>query len=145
VRYACGVKQSGTATLADVDHSGVGITVNRRFAPGQRLMLVVDEPVRGKHQVELKGMVAWCEPAEVEGQFRAGIRIFRIDDETRLTLCLLVWAGLRQALTQTAIGYGPIGTVEWRAPSREMIDLSSIWRTPERRETRMKQATVAGY
>ena len=145
VGYAIGASHAGTATLVDVDQSGVCVTGGRRFVPGQRLMLTVEKPLRCGQDVELKGRVAWCHPAETPGEYRAGIRIYRTDAEARLALCVLVNMGLKRAVAVTRSDDPRMWITVKTWPREETIDLSNIWRTTEQHETQMKQASVARF
>jgi len=140
--YRSGADRSGTAFLVDVDHSGVCLQSSRQFVPGQRLLL---NPEKLNLHTELKGVVAWCGPADVPGQHRAGIRIYRVDDDTRLALCALVSVGLNRVLGTPEICNPGLRFVVRLSPHEEIIDLSSIWSNPEQDETGPKHVCTASY
>jgi hypothetical protein len=130
--------------LADVGLSGLSIVQERELLPGQRILLKTSSPVGDAPGTELKGIVAWCGPAERDGEFRAGIRIYCTDDSVGLGMRNLVQSGFRKhwvldvrAITDTFSRAGG-------RTGRETIDASTFWFGEEPAETPLKHATAVG-
>jgi len=144
VRYWLGANIQGVAELADVGLSGLSIVNERELLPGQRILLKTSSPVGDAPGTELKGIVAWCQAADRDGEFRAGIRIYSIDDNVALGMRTLVESGFRRhwvldvrAITDTFSKAGG-------RTGREIIDASTFWFGEEPVETPLKHATAVG-
>lgn len=144
VRYWLGANIQGVADLADVGLSGLSIVQERELLPGQRILLKTSSPVGDAPGTELKGIVARCQAADRDGEFRAGIRIYCIDDNVALGMRTLVESGFRKhwvldvrAITDTFSRSG-----NRRRP--EIIDAGIFWFSEEPSETLLKHATAVG-
>lgn len=144
VRYWLGAHVQGIANLADVGLSGLSIVHERELLPGQRILLKTTSPGDDVPGIELKGIVAWCGPAERDGKFRAGIRIYCTDESIALGMRTLVQSGFRKhwvldvrAITDTFSRSGV-------RTGRETIDASTFWFGEEPLETPLKHAAAVG-
>jgi hypothetical protein len=130
--------------LADVGLSGLSIINERELLPGQRILLKTTSHGDDVAGIEFKGVVAWCGPAERDGKFRAGIRIYCTDDSIALGMRTLVESGFRKhwildvrAITDTFSRSGG-------RTGQETIDASTFWFGEEPLETPLKHATAVG-
>ena len=108
-------------------------------------MLVAEELVRDGLGTEMKGVVAWCAPTETPGRFRVGVRVYCTDDETRLALCALACAGLKQSASSDHRERVRLEVVTWSPSRQKSIDVAEIWFNSEPRETLTKQIAAANF
>ncbi|NUM52885.1 MAG: PilZ domain-containing protein [Candidatus Hydrogenedentes bacterium] len=144
VRYQLGREIGGHATLADVDHGGIGVLVSHPLREGQRVMLEVDEPKRGDGTVELKGRVAWCEKC-ADG-YRAGIRVYHDEGDARVALCALMCAALKQQAAVADLRNRHFIYAEWKLVSLAANEEPHwIWKKRERLTGAMRNVLALGY
>lgn len=145
VRYAYGSGTSETASVVNVDRSGMCMVSSLELAPGQRLMLVAEGPAFNARSPELKGVVAWCAPCHIPGRFRVGVRIYCTDDETRLTLCALACAGLKMSTPNRHEERIRVEVVACSPSGQGSIDTGAIWFKAKLVETPAKQMAAANF
>lgn len=112
VRYQLDREWGGHATLINVDHGGICVSLTHPLEKGQRVMLNIDRPKHGDGTVELKGRVAWSEQAGTG--YRAGIRVYHDEADARVALCALMCAALKKQAAVADLRERHFVYAEWK-------------------------------